>query len=279
MKNLFGYLVVAMVASGVGRAAELQLPTDALLLDLDADRGVEVRADGRVSSWTNQAAFRAKVFKATRADGLPSLRKNVAELSGHNAMVFQRQELLNDDEDAFDGLITGSGHTWVSVLCAYVQKPQLKDVNTFFGNLRSNGRFFEGIWGNFNDDGSIWIGPRNGISFGRWNNDNPKIDGPKFEPNRYYIAAGRLAAGTKGAVSVELFVNAARAVTTTNWPVNPKANSSVMVIGQERDARNHPGKEAFDGEIARMLIWQRPLSDAELAGVMTGLKRDYGIRD
>ena len=32
-----------------------------------------------------------------------------------------------------------------------------------------------------------------------------------------------------------------------------KKNSSRMAIGQERDAIEHPGKESFDGEIARFL--------------------------
>ena len=46
-------------------------------------------------------------------------------------------------------------------------------------------------------------------------------------------------------------------------PVNPKANPSKMAVGQERDATNHPGKESFHGEIARFLIFERPLSDKE----------------
>ena len=50
-----------------------------------------------------------------------------------------------------------------------------------------------------------------------------------------------------------------------------------MAIGQERDAIEHPGKESFDGEIARLLIFDRPLADAELESKITELKKQYGI--
>jgi hypothetical protein len=48
-----------------------------------------------------------------------------------------------------------------------------------------------------------------------------------------------------------------------------------MAVGQERDAIQHPGHESFDGEIARFLIWERPLADAELAAAMERLRADY----
>jgi hypothetical protein len=48
-----------------------------------------------------------------------------------------------------------------------------------------------------------------------------------------------------------------------------------MTIGQERDAIEHPGHESFDGEIARFLIWQRPLSDAELETSVQLLQSSY----
>jgi hypothetical protein len=266
-----------MIAAATAAAAET-IATNGWILDLDADKGIEADADGRVTAWTNQVDFSAKLFKSTRADGRPTLKKAVPELGGHNSIVFRHQELQNYDEDAFDSLITGDGYTWISVMCAYKQNPQLTDVNSFFGNLRNDSRNFEGIWGNFNDDGSLWIGSRNGRTFGRWNKDNPKVEGPMLEIGRYYIVAGRMGAGAQGMIPIELFVNDAKAVTTTNWPVNPKANSSKMAIGQERDATNHPGKEAFDGEIARFLLWKRPLKDAELTETFDALKKFYGIR-
>ena len=60
-------------------------------------------------------------------------------------------------------------------------------------------------------------------------------------------------------------------------PVNPEANSSLMAIGQERDATNHPGYESFIGEIARFMIFDRPLSDDELAAMSRYLMNQYHI--
>ena len=61
------------------------------------------------------------------------------------------------------------------------------------------------------------------------------------------------------------------------FPVNPAANSSKFAIGQERDATNHPGKESFDGEIARFLVYQRPLTNHELEQTLKHLKKTYAI--
>ena len=101
--------------------------------------------------------------------------------------------------------------------------------------------------------------------------------GPKLDENRFYVIAGRMGAGT-GDVMIELFVKDAKPVASKPFPVNPKANSSKMAIGQERDATNHPGRESFIGEIARILFWERPLTDAELAETLDALKEEYGIK-
>jgi hypothetical protein len=50
-----------------------------------------------------------------------------------------------------------------------------------------------------------------------------------------------------------------------------------MVIGQERDAINHPGRESFDGEISRFLVFERPLSGPEIAQILEYLKQKYDI--
>lgn len=74
----------------------------------------------------------------------------------------------------------------------------------------------------------------------------------------------------------ELFLNETKtAVASTLFPVNPNANPSRMTIGQERDAIEHPGHESFDGEIARFLIWGRPLKQEELSGVLKDLRKQY----
>lgn len=271
---MLGMVFVGLPAAR-GQEAKPVIVRSGLIVDLDADKSVEL-AEGQVIAWKNQVDWKAKEFKATRLTGRPSLKKDVKAIRGHNSMVFDKKELLNEDEDAFDHLITGSGYTWFAVLAVHQQVTMEKDVNAFFGNLR-NGQKYEGFWGGVTDDNVVWAGSRNSTTFGRWNNDNPQLLGPKLEQNRFYVIAGRMGAG-KDQVTIDLFVNGPRPVASKPFPVNPKANSSKMAIGQERDATNHPGRESFKGEIARILFWERPLTDAELAGTLARLKEDYAIQ-
>jgi hypothetical protein len=275
------FVMVLAGTTGVGAESKIEIVRKGLILDLDADRGIKV-VDGRVACWNNQVSWKAKTFKATRdashkkGTGHPVLKEKVAAIGGHNAIVFRRQELINSNEDAFDHLITGSGYTWFVVMSVYSQVSGLKDVNSFFGNLRNGGKY-EGFWAGLKDDNTLWMGSRNGITFGRWDKNNPQLLGPELEKNRYYIIAGRMGAGTKE-VTIELFVNGTRPVASKPFPVNLEANSSKMAIGQERDATNHPGHESFDGELARLLMWDRPLSKREFEKTLSLLKNTYDIK-
>lgn len=191
-------------------------------------------------------------------------------------MVFRQQELVCMDADAFDSLSTGSGCTWIAVISFFKQRVGEPGVNSFFGNLRNGGNY-EGIWGNVDDENRLWWGARNGLSFGRFDENNPKISGPVMKEGKFYLVAGRMSAGTERA-KLELFVNNATALASGEIPVNPKANPEQLAIGQERDATNHPGRESFDGEIARFLIYDKPLDDAALAKRMEALLKQYKIK-
>ena len=261
-----------------------QVATKGLILDLDADKGVEVEDGDCVVKWANQVtSFSAKDFlkrdqgRKEPGSGRPTLKKSVAAIGSHNTLAFRRQELVNDDEDAFDHLLTGSGYTWISVISVYKQIVQLKDVNSFFGNL-SNSGMYEGIWGNVTDDNRVWIGSRNAVTFGRWDHNNPMVLAAQpLKENQYYVVAGRMGSGT-GEVQIELFINNPQVAASNPFPVNPAANSSKLAIGQERDATNHPGRESFDGEVARFLIYARPLTNDELRQTMDWLRKTYTIR-
>lgn len=259
-----------------------------LFLDLDANMGVELKDGKRVKAWHNQVAGNAAdVFvkqdkgRKVAGSGRPTLKADVGEIGGNSTLIFEEQELINIDEDAFDHMTTGSGYTWFSVMSVYKQNVGKKDVNSFFGNLR-NGPLYEGFWGNLMDDNRVWMGSRNGIK----NKGKPTLWHEKLNPcvvskepiaeNRYYLIMGRMGAGQK-VVGLELFINSATPVDRQPVPVSSKANASKMAIGQERDATEHPRKESFHGEIARFLVYERPLSNAELSQIIQFLIRFYQL--
>jgi type 1 glutamine amidotransferase len=291
----------AVKSSASPTATELPV-ADGLFIDLDANVGTELEDGNRVAAWRNQLSGNGvDVFvkqdqgRKVPGSGRPTLKKNVAEIGGNSTLVFEEQELVNSDEDACDHMVSGSGYTWFSVMCVYQQNVGKKDVNSFFGNLR-NGPPYDGFWGNVMDDNIVWMGTRNGLpskakgkkvkqnSNGRgtpglWDDQlNPCVQSqePLIE-NKYYLIMGRMGAGTK-TVDLELFINSATPVDSKSVPVNAKANPSKIAVGQERDAVNHPGKESFHGEISRFLIYDRPLSDAELSQTIQYLAEKYAIQ-
>ena len=254
-----------------------QIASAGLVLDFDARHGVELDENGRVLSWKNRAANSPIQVLQTQprgrevADsGRPTLMRSSESAQPAAWLRFAQQELVSADEDALDDLLRGQGSTWLTQLAVFQQRVGLPDVNAFWGTLK-NGSLYEGLWAGVTDDNRLWWGPRNGLSFGRVDANNPWLMGPKLTEKVWHVVAGRIAAGT-GEVKVELFVDSPQPVVTAQWPVNPKANASKFAIGQERDAVEHPGKESFDGDIARFLLYSRPLSDEELRvamGVLT----------
>lgn len=258
----------------------MTLPAKDLVLDLDAAKGIELADGDRVVAWKNQAAVKTELVFVTQdkgrkeaGSGRPTVKKSVAEINNLPSLVFRQQELVCEDEDFFDGLTTGKGHTWIAVMAVHPQRVGLKDVNSFFGNLR-NGEKYEGLWGCLNDDNTVWWGARNGKTFGRFDMNNPQVVGPVLEKGKFHVIAGRMSSG-KGTATLSLHIGSEKPIVGKDFPVDPKANPSRMVIGQERDAVEHPGFESFDGEIARFLIWERPLDDAELAAAMAVLNQTY----
>lgn len=262
-------------------AGENLLPMAGLMLDLNAAKGLEAEAGNRVIKWTSEVGEKRFEFvkqdggRSQPGSGRPTLLEKVPALGGMHALEFLQQELVCPDEDAFDSLTTGSGHTWAAVIAVRPQRIGVKDVNSFFGNLK-NGGFYEGFWACMTDDNRPWYGARNGLSFGRFDENNPQLLAPPMEPGTFHILIGRMQAGT-GKVKLDFFIDADQPTATGMIPVNPAANPSRLAIGQERDAVEHPGKESFDGEIARFLIWQRPLEDAEIGKTINALRQAYNL--
>ena len=123
-------------AAGKEDPADVQTTNDdlpiasGLMLDLDADKDVQLQAGtSKVESWKNQVAdSKADLFvkrdegRKAPGSGMPSLKTKLKAIGGHNTLVFEQQELVNMDEDAFDGLVTGKGYTWFAVISVYKQR-------------------------------------------------------------------------------------------------------------------------------------------------------------
>ncbi|MEP7277003.1 MAG: ThuA domain-containing protein [Bacteroidota bacterium] len=263
--------------------------TAGLLLDLDANHGINLEDGDRVISWQNQAPssnvkdfVKQDIGRTPAGSGRPTLQKKSVNAGENNTVVFHQQELVNDDDCAFDHLTTGSGYTWFSVMAVNTQTPHVPGVNAFFGNLRNsnvnNQGNYEGFWAGLSDDNKVWMGTRNALSFGRWDENNPLvIDSRPLTKGQYYVVMGRMGAGREKA-KLELFINNTLPVSEALIRVNTSADPAVMAIGQERDASNHPGNESFDGEISRFLIFERPLSAHEMTQVLAYLKEKYRIK-
>ncbi len=276
------YLLTLFLLTAL-HAEEKSWPVKDLLLDLDATKGVEVQPGGRVVKWVSEVG--GKRFEFVKQDGgrsepgsgCPLLRRDGPTLEGKPTLVFLQQELVCADEDTFDALTNGKGHTWAAVIAVRQQRLGEKDVNSFFGNLKNSGNY-EGLWGCLTDDNRPWCGVRNGLSFGRFDVNNPQLLAPMIESGKFHLLLGRMQAGV-GPARLDLYVDSKKPVATGMIPVNPAANPSRLVVGQERDAVEHPGKESFDGEIARLLIWQRPLDDAETSVVIHAMCREYHLQE
>lgn len=285
LSTLFVPLSVAETAS------HSKLPvSNGLFLDLNANVSVDLEDQNRVRAWHNQVAGNtADIFvkrdegREVAGSGRPTLKTKVAEIGGNSTLIFEEQELVNMEEDAFDHMATGSGYTWFSIMSVYKQNLGKPNVNSFFGNLR-NGNPYDGFWANLMDDNRVWIGYRNGLKTkkktkGLWDEQqNPLVVSPQpLTEKTYYLIIGRMGSG-QGVVDIELFINSTTPVDRKKVPVNPEANPSKMAIGQERDATNHPGFESFSGEITRFLLFDRPLNDQELSQVSLYLIKQYHIQ-
>ncbi|MDA7641109.1 hypothetical protein N8787_05660 [Opitutaceae bacterium] len=272
---------------------------DYLVLDLNAGVGVTTEEDNLVTTWTNQASnAKAIDFNHTEegrtqtiisqtelGTGRPTLLENSSEINGHNALVFREDELINDNDEAFHGMMTGGGYTWFAVIKPYTQggpgKINSNYPNAFFGNLRNSGPpqketgLYAGFWGSFYPDGRVYMGSRNGLNEKvRDGVNTPEVAAPPPSVNEWHIIMGRQGSG-QGIVKLELFVDdPTEAANSSDYPVGD-VEPSRMAIGTERNAINHQGKESFDGELARLLMYETALSSQQMRAVYDYLRTVY----
>jgi hypothetical protein len=276
-----------------------KLIQDDLTLDLNADTGVITEDENKVITWTNQAPnprsidfnhteegrTKTIISQTELGTGRPTLLEKSSEINGHNALIFRENELISDNHEAFHGMMTGGGYTWFAVIKPYEQagpgKINSNYPNAFFGNLRNTakpqleGGQYAGFWGSFYPDGRVYMGSRNGLSEKvRDGVNTPEVAAPPPAVNEWHIIMGRQGSG-QGIVQLELFVNDPLvAVNSHDFPVGNVEPSS-MAIGTERNAINHQGKESFDGELARLLMYETALSQQEMQKVYNYLSVFY----
>ena len=119
------------------------------------------------------------------------------------------------------------------------------------------------------------MGSRNGLNVKTRDGINtPEVAGPAPSMNEWHIIMGRQGSG-QGVVLLELFVDdPSKAVNSSDFPVGD-VEPSRMAIGTERNAINHMGKESFDGELARLLMYETALDQQEMEEVYDYLRMMY----
>jgi len=262
-----------------------------LFVDLDANLGV-LTDNQRVQEWQNQVKTNSlKAFKAQKredaSDGRPTLKEADEKIGKNNTILFNNQELVTMDEDIADHMITGSGYTWFSVMSVSKQTADNPHMNCFFGNI-GNEIPYSGFFAGFKDDNVPWAGTRT-LAYAQkksldssdkekkplWNRGSSPytIADRSLVENEYYILIGSMSKGHQKA-KVKLFINSTQNVFTKNVIIKPKYNSSALTIGKQRtDVTN----ESFNGEIARFLLYDRPLSKEEIQQNLELLKSKYTI--
>ena len=258
----------ALAAACLSAASADAVPvTSGLIQDLDAEVGV-TRSGNDVTAWANQGSAGDDV---STNKGTPQFVSN-ATPNGQSAISFFQQRMAGGDHNAFTSLLSGTGYTWFVVM-----DPDAQDggSNNIFGALNNNPGTgfinFNGFAVGLDANSALRMLerdlPTNEITLGQT---------AGLDNLGWVIAAGRLAAGT-GAVAQEVFLNSATADGTSSVNISGSPGiyqlTSALTLGAERSN----GRESFDGDVARILIYDRELTDAELEQVGYSLSQTYGI--
>lgn len=260
--------LIAPALIAVAPWASAEIVTSGLIQDLDADVGV-VEAGGEgsgVTAWENQAA--AGGDDVTTDRGTITLTSSDESINNHNFVTLPSggpsPRMVGDDAEAFDGIMTGTGHTWFAVVRPEVDaNPGRK--NAIFGTLQ-NSNPFSGVVAHVSSNNSLgyMLRPANSDAF---------VDGTtSVNDGEWHILAGRLEAGTGGQLA-EAFTNGPVAEASLSINILDSSISDALTVGAERTG----GGENYLGDIARILIYNRPLDDEELNQTGFTLGELYGI--
>ena len=257
-------LTAITTASLIAANANAVPVTSGLIQDLDAEVGVTTSGTD-VTAWVNQGSAGDDVTSGTGGAQLVAS----ATPGGQAAVRFTNDRLVGDDAAAFDSIVQGSGLTWIAVINPGAQAgSDNPGKNAIFGTLE-NSSGFNGYVGGIDNAESVY-----GLERANSGADERTTGATTGLDAGWVIVVGRVAAGT-GSVLQEVFVNSATADGSSNITIGAAGEADLLAIGAERAGGAAP--EYYDGDLARLLIYNRPLTDQELDQVGFDLATTYGI--
>ena len=264
MQKKITLLALSLIASSpVAVKSHAAVVAGGLIQDLNAAVGVtESGGVGTgVTAWANQAAG--------TGDDLATDRGTISHNTGGAFSYLTLggggpPRMVGDDAAAFDSIMNGNGHTWFAVV-----RPEVGanggGKNAVFGTL-TNSNPFSGVSAHVSNNSNLGYMTRPASSDVFANGTTNINDG------EWHILAGRLGAGT-GVQLAEAFTDGPIAEGTANPNILGTTNSDAFTLGAERSG----GSENYLGDIARIIIYDRPLSDSELNQTGMALGDAYGI--
>jgi hypothetical protein len=91
--------------------------------------------------------------------------------------------------------------------------------------------------------------------------------------NTWVVVAGRLEAGTNGNKKSTVYINSTSAKATAMFMIDGSSQVGALTVGAERPL----GTEFWTGQIARILIYDGPMTDNDFATTGRALGERYGI--
>ena len=229
--------------------------TTNLIEDLDADTFNGV-------TWTNQVSGHGDNVNASAA-----IAKMPAAANGHDALILTGQlKLTGSNTNAFTALINGDGMAYFAVVKPGMQRNTGSvNRNQIFGTIREGDNF-------------------SGFTAGTDVGDHPytmmRPDTNEFlaqttvdTTNAWVVIAGRLEAGSNGNKKSTVYINSTSAKATAMFMIAGDSQIGALTVGAERTL----GTEYWTGQIARILIYDGPMSDTDFATTGRALGERYGI--
>ncbi len=247
-------------------SANAAIVSSGLIQNLDAELGVTLNGFN-VSAWANQAASGGDDVAQTDASKQPALLSGVVNGLDAVAIDGTSGNLLGDDDAAFDSLINGGGYTWFAVVRPGAQSGGNAAKNAVFGTLLDESPW-SGVCGGVNNDGLPFTLTRYGNPEALTTGTTNAID------NQFHILIGRFSAGT-GDQTAEVFIDDPTAEAGSSVTVSETADAGGLAIGLEHLLSG--GGQSFTGDLARLLIYDRPLTDAELNQTGLELAATYNV--